>query len=97
MNIREYLLTCLSEECAEIIQAIGKIQRFGPKDKYPKKYKGTTTDRLVEELNDFKGVIAECVMHDVIDGDWSDYSKIFAKRLKMRKYMKYSRRKRTLQ
>ena len=29
MNKQEYLLTCLSEECAEIQQAVSKALRFG--------------------------------------------------------------------
>ena len=35
MNLKEHLLTVLSEECAEVQQAVSKALRFGPKDSRP--------------------------------------------------------------
>lgn len=35
MNIREHLLVCLSEEAAEVIQAVSKALRFGINDRNP--------------------------------------------------------------
>lgn len=96
MNLREYLLQCITEESAEVIQAAGKIQRFGPKDKYPKKYKGTTTDRLVHELNDLMGAVEEAVSAGILPRNWFRCALVHEKQRKIRKYMKYSRRKRRL-
>lgn len=35
MNLKEHLLTVLSEECAEVQQAVSKALRFGAKDSRP--------------------------------------------------------------
>ncbi len=35
MNKKEYLLTCLIEECAEVQQVAAKILRFGAESKHP--------------------------------------------------------------
>ena len=35
MNRLEHLLTCISEESGEVVQAVGKIQRFSLTEQYP--------------------------------------------------------------
>lgn len=46
MNVKEHLLVCLMEECAEVQQAVSKFLRFGPGENH----NGSTNehDLLVE-------------------------------------------------
>lgn len=90
MNKQEYLLNCLSEECAEIIQAVSKIQRFGLHSDYVGK---TNLDVLRSEIYDLRGVIAELdCSTEVGSFDTLGSSKAVAdKQLKLRKYMEMSR------
>lgn len=46
MNKTEYQLSCLSEECGETVQAIGKALRFGLDHVWPEK--GETNRREIE-------------------------------------------------
>jgi hypothetical protein len=58
LNSTEYLLTCLSEECAEIQQICAKAQRFGLLSYHPDDPEmRTNIDKLKLEINDFFGVI----------------------------------------
>jgi NTP pyrophosphatase (non-canonical NTP hydrolase) len=56
-NNTQYLVCKLQEEAAEVIQAVSKINRFGPQNKHPDR---TTTNKqeLVEELEDFLAILA---------------------------------------
>ena len=57
MNIQEYALVCLIEECSEVIQAATKTLRFGPSECYPET--GVSNeDQLSAELDDLRGTIA---------------------------------------
>lgn len=58
MNKQEYLLDCLMEECAEVIQAASKVQRFGRRDNGRSGSKPSAMTRLNEELNDVTAIIA---------------------------------------
>lgn len=50
---KDDLLNITIEECAEVIQAISKIQRFGWESKHPNQPEGQTNkDHLIEELGD---------------------------------------------
>lgn len=51
MNKKEYLLTCLAEECAEVAQACSKALRFGLDDKGPN-HTLTNAEHISSELND---------------------------------------------
>ena len=44
------MMDILQEECAEVIQAVSKIRRFGLKDKYQNKQ--NNHDILIQELGD---------------------------------------------
>lgn len=50
MNKEEYLLDCLSEECAELSQVASKSIRFGLNHKVPGEEKTNTDDLITEYL-----------------------------------------------
>lgn len=56
MNALAFLTLYLSEEAGEILQVIGKINRFGLESSRPGSEK-TNRQLLVEELNDFQAGI----------------------------------------
>ena len=97
MNRQEYLLTCLSEECAEIIQVVGKTQRFGLDDDFLEE---SPRKALQREYNDLLGVV-ELLMIELYKGDLGYQAcvvrdMIEAKKKKVLKYIEYSEKKGTL-
>ncbi len=66
-----YLLTCLSEECAEVIQACAKAQRFGPDDFWPEQGM-TNAQAIMVELTDVLAV-AEMLRDLGTLGDQPDF------------------------
>jgi len=62
----QYLTAKLQEEAAEVIQAVSKINRFGPQNKHPDR---TTTnlEELVGELEDFLAIVAALEHYQYID------------------------------
>jgi NTP pyrophosphatase (non-canonical NTP hydrolase) len=56
----------LQEEAAEVIQAVSKINRFGPQNSHPDR---TTTNlqELVGELEDFLAIVAVLEHYEYID------------------------------
>jgi NTP pyrophosphatase (non-canonical NTP hydrolase) len=62
----QYLTAKLQEEAAEVIQAVSKINRFGPQNKHPDR---TTTNlqELVGELEDFLAIVAALEHYQYID------------------------------
>ena len=56
MNKAEYLLVCLTEEAAEISQAVCKIQRFGPDNSETSTTK-TNIEQLTTEVNDLVAIL----------------------------------------
>ena len=67
MNEREReVMNILSEECAEVIQAISKFHRFGLDNLKPGKPK-TNCEHLEEELGDLLAMIDILVDMQVID------------------------------
>lgn len=65
MNTHE-LLCKLQEEAAEVIQAVSKINRFGPHNNHPHR---TTTNHqeLVQELEDFLAILAALEHQQYLD------------------------------
>jgi NTP pyrophosphatase (non-canonical NTP hydrolase) len=62
----QYLTAKLQEEAAEVIQAVSKINRFGPQNSHPDR---TTTNlqELVGELEDFLAIVAALEHYRYID------------------------------
>jgi NTP pyrophosphatase (non-canonical NTP hydrolase) len=65
-NKIQYLTAKLQEEAAEVIQAVSKINRFGPHNSHPDR---TTTnlEELVGELEDFLAIVAALEHYEYID------------------------------
>lgn len=93
MNIDEYLLTCLSEECIEIAKDISKALRFGLDDVNISKPEGPTNrQRIEDELNDFSAILLMVEEHNLINKSWHSFDKVEAKKLKILKYIEYARK-----
>lgn len=87
MNKQEYLLTCLSEEAGEVIQAVSKALRFGLTDKYGGK---TNLTRLSEEVGDFIAILT-MLDNAGVQLDDNDIEKAISDKItKVEKYMEYS-------
>lgn len=96
MNIVENVLQSLQEECAEIIVAASKANRFGLADRYPEHTCPSTQEKLVGEIHDFMGVLELLQEHGIVPKEF-DRSKIEAKKEKVARYQRYSRATKTLQ
>lgn len=95
MKIKEHLLVCLTEECAEIIKVASKALRFGLEDGYPGETL-TNHQALHNEINDLKGVLELLKEHGLFPDGYLDLNKITEKKNKVKKYMEYARNKGTL-
>lgn len=79
------VLTILQEECAEVIQAISKINRFGFDGKHPKETK-TNSEHLAEELGDL-----QCMIDLLLENQVINSGAVFrARALKREKLRKWS-------
>jgi len=86
MNVKEKeVLDILQEECAEVIQAVSKIRRFGADNVKPGKPK-TNREHLEEELGDMLAMIDIMLELDIVDMDNLE----IAKRAKIEKLKKWS-------
>jgi NTP pyrophosphatase (non-canonical NTP hydrolase) len=59
------VMDILQEECAEVIQAVSKIRRFGMDNHKPGKPK-TNRDHLAEELGDMLAMIDILIEKDIV-------------------------------
>ena len=84
-NKRKYYMACLSEECGEIIQILGKIFRFGEFDQHPKTNNIPNIELLKSEANDLLAVLDEL-------GIKRNEEIIIKKKKKLEKYWKYSQK-----
>ncbi len=62
------ILNILQEECAEVIQAVSKCDRFGIDNFKPGKPK-TNREHLAEELGDLQAMIDLCITYDLVDSE----------------------------
>jgi len=88
MEIKDYLLACISEEAGEISQAVGKAHRFGLLDTNPKS-KLTNWVELRKEVHDLIAVF-EMLSHEFDRVPDLDRKLINKKKTKVKKYMGYS-------
>lgn len=82
-EMRAYLYACLSEECGETVQMVGKIQRFGEADHHPKTGNIPNRELLHNEYNEIIAV-AEML------GFKRDPKLIGTKQKRVLKYAKYA-------
>lgn len=87
MNRTEHLLSCLAEECAEVVQRASKALRFGLSEVQPGQ-EFTNQQRLWHELNDLAGV-AELLIRDTGAGGLSR-DLVNAKKDKVEQFLSYS-------
>jgi NTP pyrophosphatase (non-canonical NTP hydrolase) len=62
------VMDILQEECAEVIQAVSKISRFGIDNYKPGKSK-TNREHLAEELGDLLAMITLCQDFGIVDNN----------------------------
>jgi NTP pyrophosphatase (non-canonical NTP hydrolase) len=80
------VMDILQEECAEVIQAVSKIRRFGMDNAKPgTEY--TNREHLEEELGDVLAMIDILMINEVVS--WGNLHK--AKRAKIEKLKKWSK------
>ena len=65
-QIEEEVMNILSEECAEVIQAVSKCHRFGIDNRKPGQDK-TNREHLVEELGDLLAMVDILVSIKTVD------------------------------
>jgi NTP pyrophosphatase (non-canonical NTP hydrolase) len=65
-NKIEYLTAKLQEEAAEVIQAVSKINRFGPDNRHPDRT-STNKQELIGEIEDFLAILAALEGHGYLD------------------------------
>ena len=79
------VMDILQEECAEVIQAVSKIRRFGiDNSKVGTEY--TNREHLEEEVGDMLAMIDILMVNDIVS--WSNLHQ--AKRAKIEKLKKWS-------
>lgn len=77
-------IMCITqEECAEVVQAISKVFRFGFDTEWNNE---TNKEHLEEELGDVLAMISILIEHDIVDHDTVQQ----AKRAKLVKLSKWS-------
>jgi len=91
MNTENYLLACISEEAGEVVQAVGKGQRFGLMD-VNEDTGDVNLERLILEVHDLLAVY-EMLCAEINISYEIDKSLLDKKKLKVEKFMKYSKEK----
>jgi NTP pyrophosphatase (non-canonical NTP hydrolase) len=78
------VMDILQEECAEVIQAVSKISRFGIDNVKPGKPK-TNREHLEEELGDMLAMIDILIVKGIVNSDNLEIAKL-AKIEKLKKW-----------
>ena len=60
-------LLILQEECAEVIQAVSKVFRFGADMRFPEPTSPTNNQKLEEEIGDLMGMIGILIDKGIVD------------------------------
>ena len=89
MNRKEYLLTLVMEECAEVAQRASKAMRFGLNEVQPGTEEETNANRLIYEFNDLMAVMELLREEGHID-KVIDSKAIQLKKEKLEKWFKYA-------
>lgn len=90
MNRSEHLLSCLSEECAEVAQRVSKALRFGLDEVQPGQPL-RNSDRIEEELRDLFAVAHILASEGVIGWCLPEAAEVSMKMAKIEKFMAISR------
>lgn len=68
MSNSNEVMDILQEECAEVIQAVSKIRRFGFESRWPEETSSSTKEQLETELGDLLAMIdimvEQCIVSD---------------------------------
>lgn len=93
MTKSQYLLICLIEEAAEVVQASCKALRFGLDEIYRPIAK-TNRERIVDELTDLHATMEVCQSIDVLPPRFPlcDSGAVFQKKMRIREWADYSRK-----
>lgn len=95
MNRKEHLLTILSEECAEVQQAVSKALRFGAKDCRP--WSESTNARDIEKEFIEAMAVRDMLRELGVITQPGDSKKIYDdKRARVEKYLELSKQNGTL-
>lgn len=93
MDRKEYLLTCLIEECAEVQKEATKALRFGLDDNW--KERGRQDQRIANEFVDVLSIYDMLVEEGLLD-NISTEEMIRMKKERVEKYMRYAKERGTL-
>lgn len=78
MTRNEEIMTILQEECAEVIQAVSKVKRFGMSENYP---------NLVKEMCDLQAMLDLMYEFEVVHCSYEQrIDNILQKRQKLKKF-----------
>lgn len=89
MNIEQYILICMAEECSEVSHRISKALRF-TLDEIEPGHTLTNGTRIVNEIIDLLSVIDLAVRYGIIVDPFNSLPLKILKQEKIAKFMNYS-------
>ena len=97
MTKKEYLLTCLAEECIEVAKEVHKALRFGLDDTNPAT-KQTNAEAIKNELTDIVAVLEELKRVGVLLAPYSKDSEYYKNKVRrIIEWANYSNKKEILE